>query len=272
MDDPLGLGQASADRAVPWLVGAMAFLAAIAVAGAGGVAGLAGRWQADVTPTVTIAVSPEAAPRALGRLRQVPGLVQPHALDPDDTAALLRPWLGTGSAPAIVVIEAGLTADAPDAAALTRLLAPDAPGATVERNDAWVVRLTQLARVMQALAALILLLVAGVALGVTAIATRGALSALRPSIEVVHGLGATDRFVAARFARRAMRRAALGGSAGTALALPLLAGLAWLAQPIAPGGVPVAVWGALPAIPVAMAAIGWMSARWTVQRWLRRLP
>ena len=270
--DPLGLGTAAADRAVPWLVGAMAFLAALAVAGAGASAGVAQHWQADVAPTVTIAVTPDAAARTLDRLQRIPGLVTPHALDPAETAALLRPWLGDGAAPALTIIEAGVTAAAPDAATLARLLAPDAPGVTIERNDDWVVRLSQLAQFMQALAALILLLVAAVAMGVTAIATRGALAALRPSIEVVHGLGATDGTIAGLFARRAMRRAASGAAAGTVLAVPLLAVLAALARPLAPGGVPAAVWVALPMIPILSATIGWAIAARTVRRWLQHLP
>ncbi len=276
--DPLGLDRAAADRAVPWLVGAMAFLAALAIAAASAASGLAVRWQTDVTPTVTIAVAPDAAVRTLDRLRRIPGLVSPHALDDADTAALLRPWLGDGAAPALVVIEAGVTAGAPDAATLTHMLDTDVPGTagspsvTVERNDDWVTRLAQLAHLMQALAALVLSLVAGVAIGVTAIATRGALAALRPSIEVVHGLGATDRFIASRFARRALRRAAWGGIVGTVMAVPVLAGLAAIASPIAPGGIFVAVWAALPAIPATAAAIGWAVARHTVRRWLRHLP
>lgn len=270
--DPLGLSTAAADRAVPWLVGAMAFLAALAVAGAGASAAMAQHWQADVAPTVTIAVTPDAAARTLDRMRRIPGLVTPHALDPAETAALLRPWLGDGAAPPLMVIEAGVTAAAPDSAALARLLAPDAPGITIERNDDWVVRLSELARFMQAIAALVLLLVAAVAMGVTAIATRGALAALRPSIEVVHGLGATDRTIAGLFARRAMRRAATGGVAGTALAMPVLAGLSTLAQPLAPGGMPAAVWAALPLIPILSATIGWAIAQRTVRRWLQHLP
>ena len=269
--DPLGLGIAAADRTVPWLVGAMAFLAALAVAGAGASAGVAQHWRADLAPTVTIAVEPGAAARTLDRLQHIPGLLLPHALDPDETAALLRPWLGDGATPTVTVIEAGVSAAAPDAATLTRRLSPDAPGVTIERNDDWVVRLSQLAQFVQAIAALILLLVAAVAMGVTAIATRGALAALRPSIEVVHGLGATDRTIAGLFARRAMRRTATGGVMGTALAVPLLAALSVWSEPFAPGGVPAAVWAALPLIPVLSATIGWAIAARTVRRWLRRL-
>jgi cell division transport system permease protein len=129
-----------------------------------------------------------------------------------------------------------------------------------------------------------LLLVVGVAVAVITVATRAGLSARRDSIEIVHGLGATDAYIAGRFARRAMRLAAIGGAGGALAALPVLLWLAYLAAPFAQGNVaagdvsppllalPLPLWVALPALPLAAAAIGYLTAEATVRRWLRRLP
>ena len=65
-------------------------------------------------------------------------------------------------------------------------------------------------------------------------ARRGS-SARREAIEIVHGLGATDGYIAARFAGRATLLAATGGIAGALLALPVLLALANLAAPFAGG-------------------------------------
>ena len=270
--DPLGLDQAGADRAVPWLVGAMAFLAALAVAGAAACAGLAGHWQAGVERTVMILVAPAERERALARLATIPGLGTARVLDPAVLARVLHPWLGDASTLPVVVLEAPITGAAPSAPALTTLLQAAAPSATIERDDILAGRLSQVALALQAVAALVLGLVSAVAMGVTVVATRGSLATLRPSIEIAHGLGATDGFIAGRFARRALRRAGLGGALGTMLAVPVIGGLAMAAEPLAPAGLPAIAWAALPAIPLLCAALGWAMAHRTVRRWLRDLP
>jgi cell division transport system permease protein len=120
-----------------------------------------------------------------------------------------------------------------------------------------------------------------------AIATRAGLAARREAIEIVHGLGATDGYIANRFAGRTTALAAVGGLLGALAALPVLLALAWLVAPFAaarPEGVadpsglallavlPGPLWLVLPALPMATAAIGFLTAQGTVRRWLRRLP
>ena len=121
---------------------------------------------------------------------------------------------------------------------LARQLDEAAPGTLVESHGVWIRRLAVLARSLQACAGLALLLVAAVAAAVITVATRAGLAARRESIEIVHGLGATDGYIAARFAGRATLLAASGGFVGAALALPVLLTLANLAAPFA-GTAPV---------------------------------
>ncbi len=119
-----------------------------------------------------------------------------------------------------------------------------------------------------------------VAAAVIAVATRGGLAARREAIEIVHGLGAGDGYIAARFAARATKLAATGGIAGGILALPVLLGLARLAAPFGTSvtgddwlnSLPIGLWLLLPGLPLTAAAIGFVTAQGTVRRWLRRLP
>jgi cell division transport system permease protein len=127
-------------------------------------------------------------------------------------------------------------------------------------------------------------LVACVAVTVVAVATRAGLAARREAIEIVHGLGATDGYIAARFAVRAIKLAAVGGATGALLALPILLALANLAAPLAGGeprpnlpsalltALPAGLWLAVLGLPLIAAAIGCLTAQMTVRRWLRRLP
>ncbi len=325
--DALGLRRALSDRLLPGLVAAMAFLAALALAGAVAASSLASRWREGAGAVLTVQVPDPLAPSVAGPgtapgssrvdavralLRAEPGVAAAHLLGEAELAELLRPWLGAGDAlslplPGVIEVKlrggadaeaAGGGGAAPGGAAgtgaggaadgggdtLAGRLAQAAPGTLVERNGDWMRRLGALARSLQACAAAALLVVAGVAAAVVAVATRAGLSARRDAIGIVHGLGATDGYIAGRFAARATLLASLGAGLGALAALPVLLGLASLAAPFAApaasdaaaasgfDALPATIWGALPVLPLAAAAIGWATAQFTVRRWLRRLP
>ena len=128
------------------------------------------------------------------------------------------------------------------------------------------------------------MLVVAVAATVIAVATRAGLAARREAIEIVHGLGATDGFIAGRFAARATLLAAIGGLGGAILAAPVLLMLARLAEPFSGtltevdtvagvlAALPMTLWLALPGLPLVAAGIGFLTAHGTVRRWLRQLP
>ncbi len=290
--DDLGLRRALSDRLLPALVAAMAFLAALTLAGVLAAAALAEHWQSGAAAVLTVQVPQPATAlgegtrleRAVALLRGSPGITAVRVLSAAELAELLRPWLGNAAQasalplPAVLEVRLAPGEPAPDAALQTRLSAA-VPGAFVESHGVWLQRLTVLARSLQACAAAALLLVAGVGAAVVAVATRAGLAARRDAIGIVHGLGATDGFIAGRFARRATALAGIGACVGAGVALPVLLGLAALAAPFlaapAPAGwlpaLPWALWLGLPALPVIAAAIGWLTAQATVRRWLRRL-
>jgi cell division transport system permease protein len=163
---------------------------------------------------------------------------------------------------------------------LARRLASAVPEATLDTHEAWVDRLAVLLRALEASAWGALALVGAVASLVVATATRAGLSARRSTVTLLHGLGATDGYISGRFALRAMVLAAIGGSAGTLGAVPVLLAIARLggaADPPETLGATLAslqppLWVGLAALPVIAAAIGFGTAQGTVQLWLRRLP
>jgi cell division transport system permease protein len=308
--DDLGLRRALGDRMLPALVAAMAFLAALALAGSAGAAALARHWQEGAAAALTVQVPDPTQPlprggdgteetrldHVLGVLRANPGVAAMHALTPAELTDLLRPWLGdSGGGPALPlpgVVQVRLSGTAPDLAELQARLAAAVPGTLVESHGAWVRRLAVLARSLQICAWLVLAVVAAVAGSVVMVATRAGLSARREAIEIVHGLGATDRYIAGRFARRATLLAGLGALLGALAAVPALLALAALTAPFVTDVVDLAarpsdiaraladsvhalpreLWLGLPALPAAAAAIGFLTAQATVRRWLRRLP
>ena len=279
--DDLGLRRALGDRMLPLLVAAMAFLAALALAGSAGTSALVRHWQEGAGSALTVQVPASGdAPAVLAALQSAPGIASARQLTRAELAALLRPWLGAGGGDAALplpaVIAAHLAGGGPDLAALQARLAALAPGTLVESHGMWVQRLALLARSLQACAWLVLSVVGSVAAAVVAVATRAGLAARREAIEIVHGLGASDGYIAARFARRTTRMAALGGLLGLLAALPVLTALARLALPFTgpptAATLPAELLLGLPALPFAAAALGYATAQATVRRWLKRLP
>lgn len=307
--DELGLRRALSDRMLPLLVAAMAFLAALAMAGWFGTAALSRHWQQGAGASLTVQVPDALDPAArgeqtrlaavLGLLTGTPGVASARALSDRELADLLKPWLGDAAGhlaiPIPAVIAVRLTDRPPDLEPLLRRLTDVAPGTLVEDHGIWIRRLAVLARSLQACAGLALLLVAGVAAAVIAVATRAGLSTRREAIEIVHGLGATDSYIAGRFAGRATLLAAAGAAGGAIVALPVLLTLARMAAPFAGQGItgqvgadgfgnaatmmrdmlealPVPLWFALPCLPLGAGAIGFATAHGAVRRWLRRLP
>jgi cell division transport system permease protein len=298
--DDLGLRRAFSDRLLPVLVGAMAFLAALALAGMVAASALSAHWQQGAAAALTVQVpDPDVDSRAtkvLQELQGIPGVLEAHMLDETQLQSLLRPWLGSGlgSGPGVMalplpgVIAVQFVGPAVDTAMLASKLDAVAPGTLVEAQDVWMRRLSTLAHSLQACAGLAMGVVCCVAVAVVMVATRAGLMARREAIEIVHGLGATDRFIAGQFADRATRLAGLGAMVGALFALPVLLVLTDLAAPFGGGTVtadpagptdlmglltamPPVLWLGLGGLPLIAAAVGWLTAQTTVRRWLRRL-
>ncbi len=289
--DHLGLRSAMADRLLPILVGAMSFLAVLAIGGTLAAAALAAEWRGDTGSALTVQVPNANAAAASGKgdrtgavldvLQATPGVTDQRALSRDAVDALLKPWLGEDAKNLALPVPAIITATWTGAGSLDALRAAldeAAPGTLAETGAQWAARVAALTGSLQASAAAILVIVAIVAAAVISIATHAGLAQRRESIEIIHGLGALDSDIADRFAVRATLLAVFGAAIGALIALPVLFWLATLAAPFAgvlpqdsKPSLPPILWIALPAVPLAAAIIGWVTTQFTVRGWLRRL-
>ena len=107
------------------LVGAMAFLAALALAGVVAAAALGEHWQHGAAATITIQVPDPAADgrldRVLASLRDTPGVEAVQPLSQSEMEALLRPWLGSGAGQIALPLPAVISARLRDTTADTAL-------------------------------------------------------------------------------------------------------------------------------------------------------
>ena len=275
--DPIGLRGALADRLLVALIAAMALFATCALAGHEAVSQLAKRWQQGANAAVTVQIpnpTPARMEAALGALRALPAVREAQAVDPGRMAELLRPWLGdVAGLPLPGVIELRLADLAADPVLIGDRVAEAVPGAVTEAHGVFVARLAAVARAVSAAALAALLLVAVVGASVVVLAVRAGIAARRDSVMVLHMLGAADRDIARRFARRTAWLALLGAILGVALAAALLWGLSQLAGPMLPDITPQDLpWLGLAAIPASAALIAWGATKASILFWLRRLP
>src|SRR5205807_10643463 len=194
-------------------------------------------WQSEVGSEITIQVRPQAG-RDIERdvaatadaMRAQPGIVEIRPFTKEESAKLLEPWLGSGLSldelPVPRVIVARLQpATTLDLAALRSRVTRVAPTASVDDHRAWIERMRSMtgATVLAGIGILALVIVATIIS--VSFATRGAMAANRPIVEVLHFVGAGDRFIANRFLRHFLRLGLEGGAIGGGAAI-LVFGLA----------------------------------------------
>jgi cell division transport system permease protein len=222
-----------AGRALIAVVAIMTFLASITTGTVLLVSASAAEWQSDVASEITVQVRP-AAGRDLERdavavaeaLRAQPGIVEVRSFTKDESAKLLEPWLGSGLSlddlpvPRVIVarIAPGATLDL---AGLRGRVAQAAPSASVDDHRAWIERMRSMTNAIVFAGIGILALVIIATIISVSFATRGAMAANRPIVEVLHFVGAGDRYIANRFLRHFLRLGLEGGLIGGVAAMLL---------------------------------------------------
>jgi cell division transport system permease protein len=218
-------------RALVAVVAIMTFLASITTGTVFLVSASAAEWQSEVASEITVQVRPSAG-RDLERdvtaaaeaMRTQPGIVQVKPFSKDDSAKLLEPWLGSGLSieqlpvPRVVVarVQPGTTLDL---VALRRAVTQVAPSASVDDHRAWIERMRSMTGATVFAGIGILVLVIAATIISVSFATRGAMAANRPIVEVLHFVGAGDRYIANHFLRHFLRLGLEGGVIGGGAAM-----------------------------------------------------
>jgi cell division transport system permease protein len=234
-----------AGRSLAAVVAIMTFLAALTTGAAMLVVSTANDWQADVGREVTVQVRPAAGrdieadvSKAVAAARAAPGIADVRAYSKEESEKLVEPWLGAGlhlddlPIPRLIVIKLapGVT---PNFAALRQALANQVPTASLDDHRGWMERMRAMAGTAVVCGLAVLGLVVAVTMLSVTFATRGAMATNRPIVEVLHYVGATDRFVASQFQHHFLLLGLKGGAIGGGAAIILFgcaeAARAWLA-------------------------------------------
>ncbi|MBN8969893.1 MAG: ABC transporter permease [Rhizobiales bacterium] len=218
-------------RALVAVVAIMTFLASITTGVVLLVRASAGEWQSDIASEITIQVRPMQGRDLERDVKSVaeathgqPGILDVRPFTKEESAKLLEPWLGTGLSlddlPVPRVIVARVTPGAAlDIAELRQRLRQINSNASVDDHRAWIERMRSMTGAIVAAGTGVLILVIIATIISVSFATRGAMAANRPIVEVLHFVGAQDSYIANRFLRHFLRLGLEGGLIGVVAAM-----------------------------------------------------
>ena len=216
----------------PFVIAIMTFAmmtvaaAGLALSNAAGlvVQGIENRYAVQIPAGSTV------LPRALAAARSAPGVVKAEPVPEAEMRRTLENWLGPAGVGDQLPVPALITLDVADNANLAAIAArveAAAPSARFIAHREVLEPLLRAIRVLKWLALSLVVLMAAATSAAVVLAARGALDTHRSTIDVMHGIGATDIQVTNLFQRKIALDSlagAIAGAVAAALVLLVLAG------------------------------------------------
>ena len=263
---------------VPVLIAIMTFVMVVVAAAGLALANTSSVVKSGVEHRYSIQIADGAAkgPAAIAAARAQPGVGRVAQVPPEDLRRTLERWLGPAGQEADLPLPAIIDVDLSpgiDPAAVGNAIERAVPGARFIAHRTSLEPLLRALRGLTLLALGLVLLIALASAAAVVLAARGALDTHRGTIEVMHGIGATDDQIARLFVRQIAIDALLGGVAGAAAAgliIALILGGVSTATMLA-GTAPIRwndmLW--LVALPLAIALLATQVARGALLKALR---
>ncbi len=274
------------------VISIMCFLACLTAGAVYMINQSASAWLRDISSEVTVQIEPREKIDTERQVKDVaaflakqPGVKGVNPMSLDASAALIEPWLGTSEGlkalpiPRLIAIDLDRSAP-PDFAALRKSLTETFPGVTLDDHRHWQQQIRTVTHSLALGGLAILMLVGAATTAIIISATRSSMSSNREIVEVLHFVGATDRFIAREFERHFLRLGVRAGLLGAALAMvvfllmpagmELLGGggvtIAELRRFVGTGVLDIAGHAVLVAVVVVIAALCMLTSRFGVYR------
>ncbi|BAT57986.1 cell division ABC transporter subunit FtsX [Variibacter gotjawalensis] len=292
---PLIQPKSIAGRSLIAVIAIMTFLASLTLGVVVLVRTSASDWQAEVSRELTVQIRPAdgrdieadvAAAEAL--LRNAPGIARARAYSLAESSQLLEPWLGSGvqlsglPVPRLIVVNA-MPDTIVDMAALKARLLTAVPTASLDDHRAFIERMRHMTRLAVLTGTTVLLLMLGATVLLVGFATRGAMASNHQIVEVLHFVGAKNRYIAGQFQRHFLRLGMRGAIIGGGAAMLVFVALRYSSAPLGattemelasmfgtlslgPNG-----YAGMTGVIILVAAVAGMTSRWTVHRTLKTL-
>lgn len=226
-----------AGHALTVVIAIMSFLACLTLGAVYMVNQSANAWVNDISSEITVELDPVNAADIEKKMTLVAlflakqkGVSRVKPLSAEDSAKLLEPWLGQSSAlealpiPRLIAVEIDRS-NPPDIQVIKTALTQNFEGVTLDDHRRWQAEIKTLTRSAALAGLAVLSLVAVATIAVIVSATRSAMASNRGIIEVLHFVGANERFISREFERHFLGlgvRAGLMGAVAAAIAFLLL--------------------------------------------------
>lgn len=279
------------------LIALMTFLGVMALAGSFALSSLAYHWTSGLENKMTIEIPaerPNNSLRGQDDIKKLARQVETHlraqnfirdvkVLGQSDVMALLSPWLGEDTAavtdmplPGLVSVDFNTMNDelfAEMRADLEKIV----PNIVLDRHESWLGDILKLTGALQFATLLISLMIAVTTVIAIAGAVKSRIAIHLKDVELLHLMGASDRYISRQFQRHALILALQGASVGTLAGACVLGVIALVTGDTAQSLLPefrldmmhIFTLAALPALACLIAA---MTAKITVLRELSLMP
>lgn len=278
------------------LIGLMTFLAVLAMAASFALSAMTARWASGLENRITVEIPATdaaggmraradvaaRAARVAETLAANADVQAAHVLTDDEIAELVRPWLGEDAGlgniplPGLIAVElrragedvyAGLKAD----------LSAVAPDARIDTHEAWLRDLLRFTRALQFAASLLTLVIGLTTAAAVAGAVRARMAVHHEQVELLHLMGARDRYISRQFQRHSLILALQGSIAGMVAGGLALTMIGWTAGEMDVNLLPDFTLdglqiGAIFFLPLIVSGIAAATAAWTVRGVLMKMP
>jgi len=223
----------------PWVIAIMSFSIMIVAASGLALANTAGLLSNAIEARYSVEVpgGGEDLSRLVQAVKSSPGVTSADAVPEAEMRKTLERWLGPAAqsgdlpVPALINFDVGPGADLD---AIARRVAAISPDARVTAHRESVKPLLNSLQLLQWVALGLVLLLSAAAAAAVVLAARGALDTNRSTIEIMHGVGATDIQVVHLFQRKiaidALTGSLVGGAAAAIVLVLLATGAAFAGQ------------------------------------------
>lgn len=218
-------------RSLTLVIAIMCFLACLTAGAVWMIKQSADAWLKDIASEVTVQVEPrekgdieKSVLEVVTYMERQKGIAAAKPLSLDDSASLLEPWLGSTEAlkalpvPRLIAIEID-RADPPDLVEIGTALQRDFKGVSLDDHRRWQQQIRAVTGSFALGGIAIFFLVAAATTAVIVSATKSAMASNKDIVEVLHFVGATDKFIAREFEKHFLRLGIKAGIVGAVAAM-----------------------------------------------------
>jgi cell division transport system permease protein len=236
-------------RSLTLVISIMCFLACLTAGAVYMINQSADAWLRDIASEVTVQVEPQdggdiekAVKDISAFLGAQAGIANVKPLSVESSAELLEPWLGKSDAlkalpvPRLIAIELDRVTP-PDLERVRKDLEKQFKGASLDDHRRWQQQIRTVTRSFALGGLAILLLVCAATTAIIVSATKSSMASNKEIVEVLHFVGATDRFIAHEFEKHFLRLGIRAGLVGAACALIIFGTMPLIMELLGGGGV-----------------------------------